>query len=183
MSYPSAPPPSGGVNPYGSQPEQPGPAPQPDPPAWQTPSGTAPAYGTPPSGYEAQQPSSYDAPQPPPQHGSPTGYGAPTASYSPYVSTPGAPGYAGWYASSRDNGKGTGALVMGILSIVLCFGSLLGLGLGIGAIVMGSQGRRAADAGTADNRGVAMTGFVLGIVGVVLSAFASLGYLVNLTQT
>lgn len=180
MSYSSSPPPSGGVNPYGSEPEQPG---QPaDGAPWQTPaSGATPAYGTPPS-------SGYAVPPPPPPvapvYQSPeTSYGTPPSSYSPYVSTPpGAPGYAGWYTSSRDNGKGTGALIMGILSIVLCFGSLLGIGLGIGAVVMGSQGRRAAAAGTANNGGVATAGFVLGIVGLVLSAFASLGYLANLTQ-
>lgn len=199
MSYPSAPPPSEGVNPYGNQPgegdraDNPAtPSQQPDvpqPPSsaqpWQTPA--VPAYGTPP-------PSAYDAPPAPPtpsgygspsqQYGQPT-YGGPSTSYSPYLAAghvPGAPGYSGWYASSRDNGKGTGALIMGILSIVLCFGSLLGIGLGIGAVIMGSQGRRAVAGGTADNGGVATTGYVLGIIGIVLGVITSLGYLTNAVQ-
>jgi len=199
MSYPSAPPPSGGVNPYGNQhgqgeqSEVPAvPSSQPDvpqppvPPSggqpWQTPA--MPAYGTPP-------PSTYDVPPPPPtppgygspsqQYGQPT-YGGPAGSYSPYLATGQVPGAPGWYASSRDNGKGTGALIMGILSIVFCAGSLLGIGLGIGAVIMGSQGRRAVAGGTADNGGVATTGYVLGIIGIVLSVIASLGYLTNAVQ-
>lgn len=179
MSYPPAPPPSGGVNPYGDEPE-----PQPDvtppvppvplPPSaggqpWQTP-GSMPAYGTPPP----QDQPAYGAPQT--SYGPPSG---PPSRYSPYT-TPGAPGYGGWGVSSRDNSKGTGALVLGILSVVLCFGSLLSLGLGIGAILMGVQGRKAAMAGTADNSGVATAGIVLGSVGGLLSLFASLGYLSSL---
>jgi hypothetical protein len=48
--------------------------------------------------------------------------------------------------------------------------------------VLGSQGRRAADGGTADNRGVATAGLVLGIIGVGLSVLSSLGYLSRLAQ-
>ncbi|GAB2976681.1 DUF4190 domain-containing protein [Actinotalea caeni] len=192
MSYPPAPPPSSGVNPYGDEPEPEQPAVPPVPPApaagqpWQTPSyGTPPqdrpAYGTPPAPTgPAASPvygppgSSYGGPA------GPAGTAGPPAGYGPYASTggyPGAPGYAGWGYSSRDNGKGTGALVMGILSIVFCVGSLLSLALGVGAILMGVQGRKAADAGTADNRGVATAGIVLGAVGAALSSLSTLGYL------
>ena len=186
MSYGSAPPPSGGTNPYGSVPEDDQPStpygtPPPPPPVfpqpWQTPGEQAPpapsdAYGTPPSA---------SPPGPPPGQT----FGGPAARYSPYTAAgrypgPGAPGYGGWIANSRDNGKGTGALVMGILSIVLCFGSLIGIGLGVGAIIMGVQGRQAAQGGTADNGGVATAGLVLGIIGLVLSALMSIGYLANL---
>lgn len=182
MSYNSAPPPSGGVNPYGEVPEDGStpygtpPPPPPSTPSWQTPSDAPTSgYGTPPP-----------APSGAPSYGTPPpgqSFGGPVARpphYSPYTSAsryPGAPGYGGWIASSRDNGKGTGALVMGILSIVLCFGSLLGIGLGIGAIIMGVQGRRAAQAGTADNSGVATTGLVLGSIGVGLSVLSSFSYL------
>lgn len=186
MSYPPAPPPSGGVNPYGDapEPEASGPAVPPVPPPsepssqpWQTPR-TVPAYGTPP------QDQGYGPPSGQPGYGGPS-YGDPSR-YSPYTAAggyPGAPGYGGWIASSRDNGKGTGALVMGILSIVLCFGSLLAIGLGVGAILMGVQGRRAALAGTADNNGVATAGIVLGSIGVALGLVASLGYLSSLVTT
>ena len=126
----------------------------------------------------------------PPGYGSPTSYGPPTVrrprrQYSPYPAAgqvPGCPGYAGWYASSRDNGKGTGALIMGILSIVLVRRLAAGLGLGIGAVIMGSQGRRAVAGGTADNGGIATTGYVLGIIGIVLGVIASLGYITNAVQ-
>jgi len=191
MSYGSAPPPSGGVNPYGEHPEDgassnpsygtpPPPPPVPGAQPWQTPS-DAPAYGTPPT--DASAGPSYGTP-PPGQ-----GYGGPAVGYSPYTAAgrypggaPGAPGYGGWITSSLDNGKGTGALVMGILSIVLCFGSLLGIGLGIGAILMGIQGRKAADAGTASNRGVATAGVVLGSIGLGLSVLSSLSYLLQLVR-
>lgn len=192
MSYSSSPPPSGGVNPYGNEPEQPDPARPAGAPSWQTSSGaSSPSYGTPPpSGYQAPPPPA--APNPPPQYGSatgygpPTGYGGPAAQYSPYTSAadaPGAPGYGGWYTSNRDNGKGTGALIMGIVGVVLCAVPLVGLGLGIGAIVMGSQGRRAAAGGTADNNGAAMAGFVLGIVAVVLGVVATISALASFTQS
>lgn len=179
MSYPSAPPPSGGVNPYGEQPEVPSPAsapvPPPPPPPTATSSGApwqTPAYGTPPP---------TDAP---PAYGSPgQTYGGPSAGYSPYSAAsryPGAPGYGGWVTSTRDNGKGTGALVLGIISIVLCFGVVLGIGLGAVAIVLGVQGRRAAAAGTASNGSTATAGMVLGIIGASLGLIVSLGYLANL---
>ncbi|WP_156250750.1 DUF4190 domain-containing protein [Pseudactinotalea terrae] len=179
MSYGPPPPPSGGTNPYGEVPEG---------GSSSTPS--VPSYGTPPSGPAGSQlwQTPQDAPPPPPpppsgpSYGTPPAqqYGGPAQNYSPYLAQsryPGAPGYGGWINSTRDNGKATGALVMGILSIVLCFGSLLGIGLGVGAILMGNAGRRAADAGTADNRGVATAGLVLGCIGVGMSLLASLGYL------
>lgn len=186
MSYPPAPPPSGGVNPYGEQPDQaPDPSgPQAPPPPvpsvpqapadapWQT-----PAYGTPPST------PSYGTP--PPTYGSPgQSYGGPAGVYSPYTSAaryPGGPGYAGWVTGTRDNGKGTAALVLGILSVVMCFG--IGVVLGVIAIVMGVQGRRAVAAGTADNGGAATAGMVLGIIGVSLTLIIGLGYLASPSST
>jgi hypothetical protein len=176
MSYGPPPPPSGGTNPYGEVPDG-GSASNP----------SVPSYGTPPTGPQPWQ-SPQDVPPPPPPPGPsygtpPQQYGGPAQSYSPYTAQsryPGAPGgYGGWVNSTRDNGKATGSLIMGILSIVLCFGSLLGTGLGIGAILMGNAGRRAADAGTADNRGVATAGLICGCVGVGLSLLISFGYLSN----
>lgn len=168
------------MNPYGegTQPEPEVPAAPPVPP----PGPQQPAWGTPTSpgtGYETPA-------APPPVHGPGQTYGPPQGGYSPYVAQngyggPAMPGgYGGWMTSSRDNGKGTGSLIMGILSIVLCFSSLIGVGLGVGAIIMGVQGRKAADGGTADNRGVSTGGFILGIVGAALSLLASLGYLSSL---
>lgn len=170
------------MNPYGEgvqpEPELPAQPPVPPPPP---PGPQQPAWGTP----AVHDAGTYGPPAPPP--GSPgQTYGPPQGGYSPYVSQngyggPAVPGgYGGWMASSRDNVKGTGSLIMGILSIVLCFSSLFGVGLGVGAIVMGVQGRKAADGGTADNRGVSTGGLILGIVGGVLSLLASLGYLTSL---
>ncbi len=61
------------------------------------------------------------------------------------------------------------SLVFGILSIVIC--CLYGVGIlsGIGAIILGIQGKKKADAGLANNRTLANVGFILGIVGAVIS--------------
>jgi hypothetical protein len=78
--------------------------------------------------------------------------------------TPGA-SYATGTMAGTDNGNGTAALVLGILGIIGCLpflGSIL-------AIILGKSGMNKADQGRANNRGVAQAGFILGIVGLVLS--------------
>lgn len=182
MSYGPPPPPSGGVNPYGDVPEGEGSA-----------NPSMPSYGTPPPPPAAPTGPAYGTPPPPtgPSYGGPSAsgptYGSPAGSYSPHsaasrYTAPGSPGYGGWIASTRDNGKGTGALIMGIVSVVLCFTTIISVGLGVGAVLMGVQGRKAADAGTADNRGTATAGMVLGIVGIVLGGIGALGMLAQLGQ-
>ncbi|WP_165962877.1 DUF4190 domain-containing protein [Occultella glacieicola] len=166
MSYPPVPPSSGGVNPY--DPQEPyessgsgrnqGPTdadrsfvegPQP----WDTP---APgAYGQHQYGQN--------------QYGQPQ-YGQ--AQYgqqgSPYTAGP--HGYYGLSASSR-NGTATTGLVLGIVGFFLACIPLVGLGLGIAAIVNGTKGRALAAAGQATNGGSATAAIVLGVIAVVGGIF------------
>ena len=64
-----------------------------------------------------------------------------------------------------QNGMGTAALVMGILQF-FCLGTVGS----VLAIVFGKIGMNKADQGLANNRGAAKAGFVLGIVGLALTA-------------
>ena len=67
--------------------------------------------------------------------------------------------------AAPQNGMGTAALVMGILQF-FCLGTVGS----ILAIVFGKIGMNKADQGLATNRGSAKAGFVLGIVGLALTA-------------
>jgi len=64
-----------------------------------------------------------------------------------------------------DNGMGTAALVLGILSAIQCI-PILG---GILAIVFGRIGMQKAAAGQATNGDQARLGMILGIVGICIS--------------
>lgn len=186
MSYPPPPPPSDGVNPYGE------PVHQPNDPALGQPGPVPPAPGVggwnaPQQGYGQEsygQQGGYGQPDAYGQQGygqdayGNQGYAPPApAPYSPYAD-PGAytGAYGGWMGGTQDNGKGTGALVMGIIGIFLCWLPLISQGLAVGAIVLGTQGRRAVAAGTANNGGVATAGFVLGIVAGVFSLLSLIGF-------
>jgi hypothetical protein len=69
--------------------------------------------------------------------------------------------------TSPTNGKAVASMVLGILSIALCWlYGIVGLVLGILAIVFGVQGRRRPD-----GHGMATAGLVTGILGVVFSTF------------
>ncbi len=74
------------------------------------------------------------------------------------------PGQYSYGQSAPQNGMGTAALVMGILQFV-CLG-IIG---SILAIIFGKIGMNRADQGLANNGGVAKAGFILGIIGVVIS--------------
>lgn len=69
------------------------------------------------------------------------------------------------YGVAPQNGMGTAALVMGILQF-FCLGTVGS----ILAVIFGKIGMNKADQGLANNRGSAKAGFVLGIVGLALSA-------------
>lgn len=88
----------------------------------------------------------------------------------------GAPGYV--VAKAPENGLGTAALVMGILQF-LCLG-LIG---SILAIIFGKIGMNKADRGEATNRGVAKAGFILGIIGAVLTVIGTAIVVYVVTQT
>lgn len=121
----------------------------------------AASYGQTESAPYAQQPSAQQASyaqQPYPEQSYPqqaaTPYGQPGAQTAQY----------GYGATPPKNDLAVWSLITGILSYVAC--PLL---LGIAAIVLGTMGRRAADEGLADNRGMATAGLILGWVNVALS--------------
>ncbi|MBZ4321746.1 DUF4190 domain-containing protein [Streptomyces huiliensis] len=68
-----------------------------------------------------------------------------------------------------DNGFGTAALVLGIVSLVLAISVVLGLVLGVLAVIFGAVGRAKAVRGVASNRGQAMAGLILGALGLAAS--------------
>jgi hypothetical protein len=113
-------------------------------------------------------------PPPPPPGAGPHGQPMP---YPPY-GYPGYPGYpmspyGAWPPPTARNGFGTAAMVLGIVGAVLgiaCFGAVLGLPLGIAAIIFGIIGLRLANRGEATNRSQALTGLILGIVSTLVSA-------------
>lgn len=113
----------------------------------------APGYGYP------QQPGpGYGHPQPAPSYpaGPPVGY-------------PQAPGYA--MPMQPSNGMGTTGLVLGIIGVVCSvtiFMEILGMILGILAIIFGAIGRGKANRGEATNKGAATAGLVCGIIATVL---------------
>ncbi|MFF2192902.1 DUF4190 domain-containing protein [Streptomyces sp. NPDC058157] len=163
-------------------PQASGPAPAPGP-------GPAPAPPIPGAGYAYPAPSGYG--QPGPAAAQPPGYGYPgypppaghvgTPGYPPpagypgtpgYPPAPGYPGYTGYhpYGPAPSNGFGIAALVLGILSVVICITSFFSIALGIAAVVFGVLGRGKANRGEATNGGVALAGTILGAIGIVLGA-------------
>ena len=144
-------------------------------PAWpgaQTPPNTElqnPAWPGPPGGNGGN---GGNAPPSAPPHGPPGGH----------------PGWGqgpsqGWghgtpWAPARNDGMAIGALVCGILSIT-CAG-FLGIVLGPVALALGTRSRRriGQSSGTLKGEGMALTGVVLGAIGVV----ASIAYLVFLVR-
>ena len=155
--YPPAPYPSGDNNPVS----------YPPPPAGgyiPAPGGygqSAPAAYPPVAGYG--QPAVYDS-------GYPQQYGAyPIQEYPEYppasdlYATPYAPPYVIGNNSTEKNSLGIASLVLGIVSF-FC----VGLFAGVIAIILGAQGRKAADEGRATNKSMATAGMILGIIGTVI---------------
>jgi uncharacterized membrane protein len=81
-----------------------------------------------------------------------------------------------------QNGLGTAALVLGILSICLFFlYGIVSVVLGILAVVFGIKGRRRAAQGEATNAGQAQAGLIMGIIGIVLGVamMVLMGYAIS----
>lgn len=70
---------------------------------------------------------------------------------------------------SPSNGFGVAALVLGILSVLGVVTVVLGLLLGVLAVVFGALGRGRARRGEATNGGAALAGIITGAVAIVLS--------------
>ncbi|CAL2070415.1 DUF4190 domain-containing protein [Streptomyces murinus] len=111
----------------------------------------------------------------PPPPIAPTGPGVPPVSAPPaggygYPGYPAGGGY-GWTGMpmTPQNGMGTAAMVLGILSICLfCLYGVASVILGILAVVFGVKGRRRAERGEATNHGQAQAGLIMGVIGIIV---------------
>lgn len=160
------------------------------PPASHKPgSPTAPPPPAPPPspyGYGTTAPHAQPGPPPGTQGAAPhaSGYGYPSPSP---VAPPTPYGYGfgyGW-AQPLPAGKSIAAMVLGIVTMVLlctCWGSFLGLVTGPVALCLGLSARRQADRGELGGRGQAVAGFVMGIVGTVLSVLIVVGLVVAIVM-
>lgn len=88
---------------------------------------------------------------------------------SPELPSYQAPSYGAASSSESDqsqsSGSGVGAMVCGIIGLVLCWVPIIGLILSIVALALGAKGRKTLPL---DKRGMATAGFVMGIIGMVI---------------
>jgi hypothetical protein len=106
-----------------------------------------------------------ERPAPPP---SPPPYPYPQAqAYPPPPPQP----YAGYAAPpiGPRNGLGIASLIIAIIALVTCWSVVLGVILGIVAVVIGFAARGRVKRGEANNGGVAIAGLALGFVAIVVS--------------
>ena len=142
-----------------------------DPAAAGPPAGSSSAFGPPPG--PAPYPGGpYGHQAPPPQ---PPGYGY--AAYPGY-GAPSLPGrHAPWATGPQlPSGTSTAAMVLGIIGLVLvltCYGSLLAVFVAPVALGLGISARRKVAAGLQGGSGQANAGFIMGIIGLVLSLLIS----------
>jgi uncharacterized protein DUF4190 len=92
--------------------------------------------------------------------GYPGGYYPPPQPYGAYPEVLPAP---------RKDGLGIAALVVAILGLVFCWSVVLGIVLGVVAVILGFVGRGRVKSGEASNGGVALAGIVLGALAIVVS--------------
>lgn len=182
-----APPPGAPANPFAPPP--PGPGAQAGAPvhpyAPPAPAGLGYPYAPPPA-VAAQPQESVPVPPPPiapdgpgqvpyGYPGAPAAYGYPAPQPHPGYGGPGIPAYPaaagyGWpgMRPQPNNGMGTAALVLGILSVVGFCAWPIAIVMAILAVVLGSLGRAKARRGEADNPGVALAGIICGAASIVL---------------
>lgn len=137
---------------------------------WDQPQGQQPTY-QPGHQYPAQQ---YPAQQYPGGQGQHPAWGQPQ----------GYPQQGGYEQPRMSNGLGIAALVLGLLSIPgAFFGGIPGILLGLLAIVLGIVALRRVKARRADNKGMAITGLVTGIIGLLigLAVLAFAAFLLDTT--
>ncbi|WP_369392176.1 DUF4190 domain-containing protein [Streptomyces sp. CG1] len=117
-----------------------------------------------------QQPPGYGYPQQPgPGYGYPQSGPGPSYPAAPPGAYPQPSGYG--MLMQPSNGMGTTGLVLGIIGVVCSitvFMEILGMILGILAIIFGAIGRGKANRGEANNKGAATAGLVCGIIATVL---------------
>ena len=149
------------------------PEPPPDPSSYPGPGGEnpygapqQPQYGNP---YQSQQP------QQPPYQQNP--YGQAPYPQQPYQQPSGYPPYQ---VAPPTDGLGLGAMIVGILSLVGSCAYGLGLLGAPAALIMGRISMKRIDRseGRLGGRGMALAGFILGIVGTVLLVLAIIAVVV-----
>ncbi len=87
---------------------------------------------------------------------------------NPY-NAPQTPGGQPPYGGEPPKGLAIGSLICGIISIPLALGcALLGVILGIVAIILGSSAKKKIAAGQASGGGLATGGTICGVVGLIL---------------
>ncbi|MEX2197137.1 MAG: hypothetical protein WD844_17835 [Thermoleophilaceae bacterium] len=140
------------------------------PPPYQQPAQQPPpaAAQPPPGQYQAPPPAPGYQPPPPP------GWNQPPWQQQGGLQQP------GWQAAPQGPGNGTAitGFVLSVSSIALLFfsaglSSVISLGLAIAGAIVGRNGRQKVDRGeTTQHRGLGQAGFIVGIVGAVLSVLA-----------
>ena len=135
-------------------------------------------YGTPPppNPYQPNQQPPYQQPYDQPQYQQPQ-YQQP---YPPY-GAPQPSGYPPPYQVTPPNdGLGLAAMIIGIVSLVLSCGYGIGLLGAPAALIMGRISMKRIDRsqGTLGGRGMALAGFILGIIGTVLLVLAIIAVVV-----
>lgn len=122
---------------------------------------------------EAPAPAYVPPPAPMPHPSAP--YGHPGPPQHPGYAYPGPGGMPGapWLGGPQlPTGTSTASMVLGIIGLVLtltCYGSVLGIFVAPVALGLGISARRKVAAGLQGGSGQANAGFVMGIVGTVLS--------------
>ncbi|MEU3450134.1 DUF4190 domain-containing protein [Streptomyces thermolilacinus] len=120
-----------------------------------------------PGGPAQPAPGPYGYPAPAtPTAGSTGGYGYPGG----YPGAYGTYGGAGAWGPGPANGLGVASMVIGIVSLVMCWLYGLGIILGVLALIFGIIGRKRVQRGEANNGAMATAGIVTGAVGIVLGA-------------
>ncbi|MFB7917836.1 DUF4190 domain-containing protein [Streptomyces sp. NPDC056061] len=97
-------------------------------------------------------------------------YGYPAAP-APQYGYPGYPGYpqAPWGGPQPANGMGTAAMVLGILALcTFCMYGIPSIVLGVLALIFGILGRKRVQRGEANNSGQALSGVIMGSIGIAI---------------
>lgn len=113
-------------------------------------------------------PGGYPPPMQPPMQPPQPGFqpGPYPGAYPPPPPPPPYPGYAPPPTGAK-NGMGIAALVIAIIGLVTSASVVLGIVLGLVAVILGFIARGRVKSGEANNGGIALTGIVLGFLSIV----------------
>jgi hypothetical protein len=77
-------------------------------------------------------------------------------------------------APKSNNGKALSSMIVGIVSVLLCFYWFIALPGGIVAVILGVLSRKEIAQGNGTNGGMAMTGIITGALAVVLGLIGAI---------